>query len=64
MIAFLIAWAVIGAVFFAGFVLEVLDVKNKPWGWVASRHALILFFVILLLWPWDLDGATRRYRRG
>lgn len=60
MISILIAWALIGAVFFAGFLLEVMDVKCKPWTVVAFWHALVLLLLIVMLWPVWIP--TRRQR--
>lgn len=60
MIAILIAWAVIGTVFFAGFLLEVMDVKCKPWTAAAALHALVLLLLIVLLW--SVWIPTRRQR--
>lgn len=51
MIAFLIAWALIGVVYFAGFMLEVLEMKNKPWTMSAATHSAVMLAMMVLLWP-------------
>ena len=60
----LIAWVLIGTVHFAGFLLEVLEVKSKPWTCKTSLLALSCLAVMLLLWPFDQTGTSRRCRRG
>lgn len=64
MIAFLIALALIGAVFFSGLMIELMAGKRMPWSWWFFRYSAALLVVMMLLWPADLSSESRRWRRG